>query len=91
MALPAQRRWYPIALFFAALVCLPISVLLLSWHSIDMQIWEHLWETQMVRLLSNTAILIAGVGVGGVTLLGVSLAWLTSFVSSPDGAGSTGL
>ncbi|HHX35400.1 MAG TPA: iron ABC transporter permease [Gammaproteobacteria bacterium] len=82
MALPAQRRWYPIALFFAALVCLPISVLLLSWHSIDTQIWSHLWETQMLRLISNTAILIGGVGIG-VTLLGVSLAWLTSLCEFP--------
>ncbi|NLD00350.1 MAG: iron ABC transporter permease [Gammaproteobacteria bacterium] len=82
MALPAQRRWYPIALFFAALVCLPISVLLLSWHSIDTQIWSHLWDTQMTRLLSNTAILVVGVGIG-VTLLGVSLAWLTSLCEFP--------
>ncbi len=82
MALPAQRRWYPIAFFFAALVCLPISVLLLSWHSVDTQIWSHLWETQMVRLISNTVILIAGVGIG-VTLLGVSLAWLTSLCEFP--------
>ena len=82
MALPAQRRWYPISLFFVALVCLPISVLLLSWHSVDTQIWSHLWDTQMTRLLSNTAILLAGVGVG-VTLLGVSLAWLTSLCEFP--------
>ena len=82
MALAAQRRWYPISLFFVALVCLPISVLLLSWHSVDTQIWNHLWETQMTRLLSNTAILLAGVGVG-VTLIGVSLAWLTSLCEFP--------
>lgn len=82
MALPAQRRWYPISLFFVALVCLPISVLLLSWHSVDTQIWSHLWDTQMTRLLSNTAVLLAGVGVG-VTLLGVSLAWLTSLCEFP--------
>ena len=82
MALPAQRRWYPISLFFVALVCLPISVLLLSWHSVDTQIWNHLWETQMTRLLSNTAFLLAGVGVG-VTLIGVSLAWLTSLCEFP--------
>ena len=82
MALPAQRRWYPIALFFAALVFLPISVLLLSWHSVDAQIWGHLWDTQMLRLISNTLILIVGVGIG-VTLLGVSLAWLTSLCEFP--------
>src|SRR5690554_7018447 len=36
----------------------------------------------MTRLLSNTAILLAGVGVG-VTLIGVSLAWLISLCEFP--------
>ncbi|RML92126.1 Iron ABC transporter permease, partial [Pseudomonas syringae pv. maculicola] len=48
----------------------------------DTQIWSHLLETQMARLLSNTLILLLGVGVG-VTLLGVSLAWLTSLCEFP--------
>lgn len=82
MAHPAQRRWYPLVYAIAALVLLPLSVLLLSWQSIDQQIWSHLWETQMTRLLSNTAVLLLGVGVG-VTLLGVSLAWLTSLCEFP--------
>ncbi|EGH25982.1 iron ABC transporter permease, partial [Pseudomonas amygdali pv. mori str. 301020] len=66
----------------AALVLLPLSVLLLSWETIDQQIWSHLLETQMYRLLGNTLILVLGVGVG-VTLLGVSLAWLTSLCEFP--------
>ncbi|WP_442110638.1 ABC transporter permease [Pseudomonas sp. NUPR-001] len=82
MAHPAQRRWYPLVFAIAALVLLPLSVLLLSWQSIDMQIWSHLLDTQMSRLLGNTLTLIVGVGVG-VTLLGVSLAWLTSLCEFP--------
>ena len=82
MAHPAQRRWYPLVFVIASLVLLPLSVLLLSWQSIDTQIWSHLWDTQMPRLLGNTLTLIAGVGVG-VTLLGVSLAWLTSLCEFP--------
>ncbi|MEG1343207.1 MAG: iron ABC transporter permease, partial [Pseudomonas sp.] len=39
-------------------------------------------DTQMSRLLGNTLTLIVGVGVG-VTLLGVSLAWLTSLCEFP--------
>lgn len=66
----------------AALVILPLSVLLLSWQTIDGQIWSHLWETQLPRLLGNTLTLIVGVGLG-VTLLGVSLAWLTSLCEFP--------
>jgi iron(III) transport system permease protein len=78
----AQRRWYPVAFAIAALVLLPLSVLLLSWQQVDGTIWAHLWQTQMPRLLGNTAKLLLGVGVG-VTLLGVSLAWLTSLCEFP--------
>ncbi|WP_017938084.1 ABC transporter permease [Zestomonas thermotolerans] len=77
-----QRRWYPLPFLVAALVLLPLSVLLLSWGSVDTEIWAHLWDTQLPRLLGNTLVLVAGVGVG-VVLLGVSLAWLTSLCEFP--------
>jgi iron(III) transport system permease protein len=77
-----QRRWYPLVFTIAALVLLPLSVLLFSWQTIDQQIWSHLWETQMPRLLGNTLTLIIGVGLG-VTLIGVSLAWLTALCEFP--------
>jgi len=79
---PTQYRWYPVTFSVAALVVLPLSVLLFSWYEIDSGIWAHLWETQMARLLGNTVVLLLGVGVG-VTLLGVSLAWLTSLCEFP--------
>jgi iron(III) transport system permease protein len=82
VAHPAQRRWYPIAFAIAALVLLPLSVLLLSWHEVDQSIWAHLWQTQLPRLLGNTLLLVVGVGTG-VVLLGVSLAWLTSLCEFP--------
>ena len=82
MAHSAQRRWYPLAAAIAALVLLPLSVLLLSWGEVDGEIWRHLWDTQMPRLLGNTLSLVLGVAVG-VTLLGVSLAWLTALCEFP--------
>ncbi len=82
MHLVHQRRWYAISFAISALVLLPLSVLLLSWQTIDHEIWAHLWDTQMPRLLGNTLILLLGVGIG-VTLLGVSLAWLTSLCEFP--------
>nr|WP_298171130.1 iron ABC transporter permease [uncultured Pseudomonas sp.] len=82
MAHRAQRRWYPLVFGIAALVLLPLSVLLLSWQQVDGEIWAHLWATQMPRLLGNTLLLVTGVGFG-VTLLGVSLAWLTSLCEFP--------
>ncbi|MBH9329370.1 iron ABC transporter permease [Pseudomonas aeruginosa] len=86
MAHPAPRRWYPITFPVAALVLLPLSVLLLSWLEIDREIWSHLWDTQLPRLLGNTLTLVLGVGIG-VTLLGVSLAWLTSLCEFPGRRG----
>jgi iron(III) transport system permease protein len=82
VAHPAQRRWYPISFAVAFLVLLPLSVLLLSWGEVDGEIWSHLWETQMPRLLGNTLVLVTGVSVG-VTVIGVSLAWLTSLCEFP--------
>ncbi|WP_407317007.1 ABC transporter permease [Pseudomonas sp. nanlin1] len=61
---------------------LPLSVLVGAWHSIDTQIWAHLWANQLPRLVLNTGVLLMGVGVG-VTLIGVSLAWLTSLCEFP--------
>src|SRR5690606_6839804 len=75
-------RWRLIAYVSAALVMMPLLVLLLSWQSIDTTIWGHLLQTQMVRLISNTLVLVLGVGVG-VIVLGVSLAWLTSLCEFP--------
>lgn len=75
-------RWHLPVFAAAALVLLPLSVLLLAWQALDVQIWAHLWDTQMPRLLGNTLTLLLGVGVG-VTLVGVSLAWLTSLCEFP--------
>lgn len=82
MSHPVERRWYPISFAVASLVLLPLSVLLFSWGDIDTSIWSHLWETQIPRLLGNTLTLVLGVGIG-VTVLGVSLAWLTSLCEFP--------
>lgn len=66
----------------AGLVLMPVSVILLSWGDAQTELWQHLIETQLARLLSNTAILFVGVGTWTL-LLGVSLAWLTSVCDFP--------
>lgn len=82
MSQPAQRRWLLLSLCVALLVVLPLSVLLLSWQEVDGEIWSHLWETQMPRLIGNTLVLLAGVATG-VLVLGVSLAWLIALCEFP--------
>ncbi len=66
----------------AALVMLPVTVILLSWGTAETAIWQHLIETQLARLLGNTLILVGGVGTW-VLILGVSLGWLTAMCEFP--------
>ncbi|GGE51698.1 iron ABC transporter permease [Halopseudomonas oceani] len=85
MPLPSvvsKPHWRAVAYVGAALVLMPLLVLALSWNSLDTTIWNHLLETQMMRLLGNTLVLTVGVA-SGVVLLGVSLAWLTSLCEFP--------
>ena len=74
--------WRAVAYGSAALVLMPLLVLLLSWQAIDLGIWTHLLQTQLLQLIGNTLMLVAGVGTG-VVVLGVSLAWLTSMCEFP--------
>ncbi len=86
---PAPQRshslrwlWRVPVLLMAALVLLPVTVIVLSWGDAQTSVWTHLIETQLGSLLSNTLILIVGVGLW-VIVLGVSLAWLTAVCEFP--------
>ena len=65
-----------------ALVLVPLALLFSSWLSIDGAIWQHLVDTQLVRLVGNTLWLLSGVALL-VLILGVSLAWLTAVCEFP--------
>lgn len=75
-------RWRWVAYLSAALVVMPLLVLLFSWQAIDSAIWSHLLHTQLFRLIGNTLMLVVGVIIGVLTL-GVSLAWLISLCEFP--------
>lgn len=78
-----QSRWWKLpAAIMAALVLLPLSVIVLSWGQAEVEIWQHLIATQLSDLLVNSLLLMLGVGIG-VTLIGVSLAWLTAVCDFP--------
>ncbi len=82
MLLFKQILWrFPlVALGF--LIAMPILVIVFSWHTAQVDVWQHLIETGLARLLKNTFVLMLGVGLV-VTLLGVSLAWLTAVCEFP--------
>ncbi len=81
---PKSHRWlWRIPVWtMVALVLLPVTVIIFSWSSPQTDIWQHLIETQLGRLLGNTLILFIGVGIWTLAL-GVSLAWLTAVCEFP--------
>lgn len=77
--------WQALALLLAAAVGLPIVAIVLQWGTLglgEQGIWQHLLDTKLDRLAGNTLILLAGVSLG-VSLLGISLAWLVSMCEFP--------
>ena len=74
--------WQFVVFFIAAVVLIPVGVVISSLFSPAGDIWLHLLETTLPRLLNNTFWLAFGV-VAGTTLLGVSLAWFTAVYEFP--------
>lgn len=79
--LPHRGAWW--AVFPIMLITLiPVLVVFSAWLAPENEIFAHLREHQLPRLLENTFWLLLGVGIG-VTLLGVSLAWLIALCEFP--------
>jgi len=74
--------WRLSAFLIALLIVVPLAVVLSSLLSPEREIWQHLLDHVLPGLLANTFKLVLGVG-AGVTLLGVSLAWLTAACEFP--------
>jgi len=86
LALRLPRDPWPLAAGAVALVvATPILVVVSSLVTPSLDIWLHLWQTQLLDLIWNTLTLIVGVG-GGVALLGTGLAWLVTMYRFPGRA-----
>jgi iron(III) transport system permease protein len=70
------------ALAVAALVLVPVVVTFSSFAQVEGDILAHLIEFALPELVGNTLWLVLGVGIG-VSVLGVSLAWLTAMCEFP--------
>ena len=74
--------WPLSALLVAALVVAPIGFLATSILAPNIEVWRQQWSTRLPGQLIDTAVLLAGVGVGTL-VLGGALAWLTSAYRFP--------
>jgi iron(III) transport system permease protein len=67
--------WAWLAVGVAAVLALPIAAVVSSLLIPAGDVWLHLWRTQLLELVSNTVLLLAGVG-AGTLIVGSGLAWL---------------
>lgn len=81
-ARPRFSGWMLFALAVAALVLVPVVVTFSSFAQAEHEILAHLVAFALPELVVNTLWLVVGVGVG-VSVLGVSLAWLTAMCEFP--------
>ncbi|HTJ54036.1 MAG TPA: iron ABC transporter permease [Nitrosospira sp.] len=75
-------RWRLIPILAAAIVLIPVGTILSSFFAPASDVWQHLVDTTLPTLLSNTFWLTLGVACG-VAVLGVSLAWVTAVCEFP--------
>ncbi len=74
--------WILATWLVAALVCLPVFVVMGSIFTNAGEIWAHLADTVLTTYVTNSLILMLGVGVG-VLLVGVGTAWLVTMCHFP--------
>lgn len=78
----AAHGWTLAAAVIALMVLIPVGVVMASLWMPAPEIWAHMTEHVLPELLLNTFWLVLGVGIG-VSVLGVSLAWLTAMCEFP--------
>ena len=79
----SKWNWLKIAaMIIAAILALPILVVLVNVLIGDGEVWQHLYQTVLAEYISNSLLLMLGVGIG-VLLIGVPCAWLTSMCNFP--------
>ncbi|MBJ7538905.1 ABC transporter permease [Marinomonas transparens] len=79
----AKFNWLKaVSISIAAILALPIFVVLVNLFIGDGEVWLHLYRTVLVDYVTNSLLLMLGVGVG-VLCIGVPCAWLTSMCQFP--------
>lgn len=78
LASKSKWNWLKMAaMLIAAILALPILVVVVNVLTGDSEVWQHLYQTVLAEYISNSLLLMVGVGIG-VLLIGVPCAWLTS-------------
>ncbi len=76
------NAWPVLVLGLAALVLLPVAMMVSEALTPDTDVWRHLWNTELPEMFRSTVALLVLVTVGTM-FLGVTLAWLVSAYRFP--------
>ena len=83
LANKSKWNWLKMAaMLIAAILALPILVVLVNVLIGDGEVWRHLYQTVLAEYIANSLLLMLGVGIG-VLVIGVPCAWLTSMCDFP--------
>lgn len=82
LSFPPFEGWRVTAYLFATLLLVPLGVIFSAFFTPETATWQHLLNYVLGDLVVNTLVLCLGVG-AGVTVIGVSLAWLTAVCDFP--------
>ena len=77
-----QRLWKPGIILLAILFSLPVFTILSFLFQPSNEVWQHLVDTVLGEYLTNSVLLMSGVG-AGTLVIGVGCAWLTSVCVFP--------
>ncbi len=75
-------RWRATLVVVALVISIPVLTVLASLTQTFSDVWQHLLDTVLRDYITNSALLVLGVGFGTV-FLGVSGAWLTAMCNFP--------
>ena len=76
------RGWRTYLFIVTAIIAVPMLVIFASLLQPFSSAWQHLFDTVLTDYITNSLLLMAGVGVGTL-VLGVSAAWLTAMCEFP--------
>lgn len=83
LAYKKRMPWLKLAaIIIAAMLALPIFIVVGNVVTGDSDVWLHLYHTVLADYISNSLLLLLGVGLG-VLLIGVPCAWFTSLCQFP--------
>ncbi len=76
------NTWLVISVFLAIIIFTPLLVILFLSFKVNVEVWEHIYDYLIITYLTNSIILVIGVGLL-TFFIGVISAWLITFYNIP--------